>query len=194
MSKDFFRCFASRMKRINIFILVWAVFLLSLAVFNDVYGAAQASKSASSKNNEDLISLPGEDTGSSKTKTTAAVPKTKYPSPNEMLQGVVYDLKRTKDLKPSDLVDGNTANMKKAAYYSGVFESITKPFVNGPDSSWQRTMDNRGNIRYPYFDKYYCFPNRLFNSFFYMEQKEWTEAPKMLHADGDLQGGGWIAI
>jgi formylglycine-generating enzyme required for sulfatase activity len=177
MSKVFFSCFPNRIKRINIFILVGAIIFLSLAVFNDVYGAAQASaKAGSSKKSETVVLEP------------------KYPRPNEMLQGVVYDLKRTKDLKPTNLIGNNMANANKQVD-GDVFAAITKPFVNGPASTWRNTTDNRGNIRFPYFDNYYyCLPNRLYNSFFYMEGKERSEAPKMLHAEGDLQGGGWISI
>ncbi len=177
MSKVFFSCFPNRIKRINIFILVGAIIFLSLAVFNDVYGAAQASaKAGSSKKSETVVLEP------------------KYPRPNEMLQGVVYDLKRTKDLKPTNLIGNNMANANKQVD-GDVFAAITKPFVNGPASTWRNTTDNRGNIRFPYFDNYYyCLPNRLYNSFFYMEGTERLEAPKMLHAEGDLQGGGWIAI
>lgn len=133
--------------------------------------------------------------GSSGSSAKASAARTTgAPRPNEMLQGVVYDLKRTKSLKPSNLIGGNADNYNSAVD-GELLGTITKPFVNGPDSTWRNTTDSRGNIRYPYFDNnYYCLPTRLFNSFFYMENKEWSEAPKMLHAEKDLQGGGWIAI
>ena len=83
MNRVFVSCFHSRMNRFNLVIFAGVIIFLSLTGLNDVCGAAQVSKSSSSKSNGDLITTAG----SSANKTTAAVPKTKYPQPNEMLQG-----------------------------------------------------------------------------------------------------------
>ena len=168
MSKGFFKGFACRMKTIDVFILAEVITFLCFAGGNDVFGAAKTS-TPTAKNNGKLV-----DSSKVGTSNNSAVvaQETKYPLPNEMLQGVVYDLKWTKDLRPTDLIDRNTANMKQPTYYSDVFESITKPFVNESDFFWLKSTESKGNIRYPYFDDYYCLPNRLFNSFFYMENKD----------------------
>lgn len=163
-----------------------------------IIASARPTRSGTADNGS-LISLPdnsGKSTKQTKSSnTTAATAQpSKYPRPNEMLQGVVYDLKRTKDLKPTDLIGGSVTNMEKPVD-GNVFASITKPFVNGADSTWRNTTDNRGGIRYPYFDtNYYCLPSRLWNSYFFLQYTDNNDIPKLLHADTSLQGGGWIAI
>lgn len=163
-----------------------------------IVASARPTRSGTADNGS-LISLPdnsGKSTKQTKSSNTTAatVQTSKYPRPNEMLQGVVYDLKRTKDLKPTDLIGGSVTNMEKPVD-GNVFASITKPFVNGADSTWRNTTDNRGGIRYPYFDtNYYCLPSRLWNSYFFLQYTDNNDIPKLLHADTSLQGGGWIAI
>ena len=132
-------CSISRRKKVLFFFFAAAFFFLWQAGPGKCFGADSIGGiglpdpilvASARPTGNSLISLPSEMAGSTATKTTAAVPTTKYPRPNEMLQGVVYDLKRTKDLKPTNLIGGNEANMNKVVDRS-VFGSMTKPFVNG---------------------------------------------------------------
>lgn len=137
-------------------------------------------KEAETRNKDFLISLPEGSGKESKNKTLSAttVQPNVSPQPNEMLLGIVYDLKRTKDLK-SQMIDDKD------------MMAIIKKFVNG---SWQPKNDKSGAVRYSDLENYYCLPTRLGNTFFYMEETNWSAAPKLLRSESLMNAGGWIAV
>ena len=106
-----------------------------------------------------------------------------------MLQGVVYDLKLTKDKKAT----GNLSSL--SSWDSRVLNSkstkIIQQFVLGP---WKRSTDAKGNIRYPELDEFYCSPTRVWNSCFYKEGGACADAPRLFACEDVVKSGGWVAI
>lgn len=182
-----------------------AVILLNLIGSGAVFGAdhhagsdpkslivasARPARSGTA-DNDSLISLPdnsGKSTKQTKSSnTTAATAQpSKYPRPNEMLQGVVYDLKRTKGLKPSGIQSASD-DLSRA----NSFLQITKGFVLG---QWTTKIGNDGVTRYPDLDNYFCLPTRLANSFFYLADSNPEDAPRLLHSESDMNAGAWVGI
>lgn len=147
-----------------------------------IVASARPARSGTADNGT-LISLPSDSGKSAKqtktSNTTAATTQTsKYPRPNEMLQGVVYDLKRTKDRKNRQCDIQNQLD-------------IIKKFVNG---SWIKKVDANDVIHYSELENYYCLPTRLGNSFFYREPVEESETPKILHSESLMDTKHWIAV
>ena len=105
-----------------------------------------------------------------------------------MLQGVFYDLKQSKDRKATDAM-GNP-NVENDFTRDRILP-VLRTFVNG---SWRREYDNQGRVHYPELDKYYCSPTRLWNSCFYTEQINATEAPAAFQCGREVNTGGWVCI
>ena len=105
-----------------------------------------------------------------------------------MLQGVFYDLKQTRDRRATDAM-GNP-NVENDFTRDRILP-VLKQFVNG---SWQRQYDNEGRVHYPELDKYYCSPTRLWNSCFYTQQINATEAPAAFQCGREVNTGGWVCI
>ena len=105
-----------------------------------------------------------------------------------MLQGVFYDLKQTKERKATDAM-GNPNQLND--YTRDRILPVLKQFING---SWRREYDNQGRVHYPELDKYYCSPTRLWNSCFYTEQIDATEAPAAFQCGNEVNTGGWVCI
>jgi len=105
-----------------------------------------------------------------------------------MLQGVFYDLKQTSARRPTDAM-GNPNQLND--YTRDKILPVLKTFVNGP---WRREYDNQGRVHYPELDKYYCSPTRLWNSCFYTEQIDATEAPAAFQCGNEVSTGGWVCI
>ncbi len=105
-----------------------------------------------------------------------------------MLQGVFYDLKQTRDRKATDAM-GNP-NVENDFTRDRILP-VLKEFING---SWRRQYDNEGRVHYPELDKYYCSPTRLWNSCFYTQQINATEAPAAFRCGKEVNTGGWVCI
>ncbi len=100
-----------------------------------------------------------------------------------MLQGVFYDLKQTKDRRPTDVASSNM--------HHGILP-VMKKFVNG---SWQRQYDNEGRVHYPALDSYYCSSTRLWNSCFYIPvQINAEEAPAAFQCENEVNPSAWVCI
>ena len=100
-----------------------------------------------------------------------------------MLQGVFYDLKQTKDRRPTDVASSNM--------HHGILP-IMKKFVNG---SWQRQYDNEGRVHYPALDQYYSSSTRLWNSCFYIPvQINAEEAPAAFQCEKEVNPSAWVCI
>ena len=105
-----------------------------------------------------------------------------------MLQGVFYDLKQTRDRKPTDAM-GNPS--VENDYTRDKVLPVLKEFINGP---WRREYDKDGRVHYPALDGYYCSPTRLWNSCFYTKQINATEAPAAFQCGKEVNTGGWACI
>jgi len=100
-----------------------------------------------------------------------------------MLQGVFYDLKQTKDRRPTEVASSNMHHD---------ILPIMRRFVNG---SWQRAYDNDGRVRYPALDQYYCSSTRLWNSCFYIPvQINAEEAPAAFQCENEVRPSAWVCI
>ena len=105
-----------------------------------------------------------------------------------MLQGVFYDLKQTRDRRPTDAMgDPKIENDRTRDKVL----PIIKEFVSG---AWRREYDQQGRVHYPTLDQYYCSPTRLWNSCFYTEQIKATEAPAAYQCGKEVNTGGWVCI
>ena len=101
---------------------------------------------------------------------TASEQVSAVPRANEMLQGVIYDLKLTKNRQSSGMGVGK-ANQSR-------FLQTIRQFVLG---SWVQRKDSDNVTRYPELDSYFCLPTRLGNSYFYSVEVDNVNAPKLLH-------------
>ncbi len=100
-----------------------------------------------------------------------------------MLQGVFYDLKQTKDRRPTEVASSNMHHD---------ILPIMRRFVNG---SWQRQYDNEGRVHYPALDQYYCSSTRLWNSCFYIPvQINAEEAPAAFQCEKEVRPSAWVCI
>ncbi len=100
-----------------------------------------------------------------------------------MLQGVFYDLKQTKDRRPTEVASSNMHHD---------ILPIMRRFVNG---SWQRQYDNEGRVHYPALDQYYSSSTRLWNSCFYIPvQINAEEAPAAFQCEKEVRPSAWVCI
>ena len=105
-----------------------------------------------------------------------------------MLQGVFYDLKQTKDRRATEIMGDPSAQHDRTR--DRILPVIGK-FVRG---GWRRESDSEGRVHYPELDGYYCSPTRLWNSCFYTEQIDATEAPAAFQCGNEVSTGGWVCI
>ena len=97
-----------------------------------------------------------------------------------MLQGVFYDLKQTKDKRPTPIAEDTNRILP-----------ILKEFASG---TWRRTYDDRGRVSYAAFANYYCSPTRLWNSCIYICSIDAEKAPEAFQCQNDVAGRGWVCI
>jgi len=105
-----------------------------------------------------------------------------------MLQGVFYDLKQTKDRRATDAM-GDPSKWVDST--RDRILPVLKKFISG---TWSREYDKQGRVHYPELDKFYCSPTRLWNSCFYTEQIEASEAPAAYLCGKEVNAGGWVCI
>ena len=143
---------------------------------------------------EFLISLPTEKK-EAKPKTTASSQKKDNSrgavAAEDMLQGVVYDLKQLRNGRPnkdfSDVsrdggfIDANIAPTLKAV----------QPFVNG---SWQKSNDVNGRVNYTALNAYYSPAARVWNSCFYIGDTPSETAPQAFGCPNEVNPNCWICI
>ena len=146
--------------------------------------AMSPSDAMCAEDDEIQISLPTKKDPKASSKQDSVLPRA-----NEMLQGVVYDLKLTKDLKSTGNL--STASGWDSRVLNSKYTKILQQFVLGP---WRKSVDAKGNIRYPELDEYYCSPTRVWNSCFYLEAVTHTEAPRLFACEDVVKSGGWVAI
>ena len=94
----------------------------------------------------------------------------------ETLQGVFYDLKLTKELKPS----------------GSSFRDVMLSFANG---GWKKEYDDNGEVHYPELDGFYASPTRLWNTFFLIDKKiEAKNAPADFKCGKEVEQSEWVCI
>ena len=108
-----------------------------------------------------------------------------------MLQGVFYDLKQTRDRRPTDDFRNDPGTGTYHHPRVAPTLKIMQSFVNG---SWQRAYDNEGNVHYPALDKYYSPPVRLWTSCFFTEEIPAGEAPRAYECDKEVKPAAWVCI
>ena len=106
-----------------------------------------------------------------------------------MLQGVFYDLKRTRDGRTAPgfetfatdyMVDREEKFMKTA-----------RPFAKG---KWLKEYDKNGLLRYPELDGCYRSPVTLWSSFFLVDQMLDSAAAVKGFCGGDARPGAWLCL
>ena len=175
----------ARVKRI---ILIGAVFLLILADFNVVFGAAQKSKTASNKNSGDLNSLQ----------------KTESANYEDELPGVLYDLKQTSNGESTGLMEMQEGkqfnrmrtilsvwNLPDTAGKESLMVPYLKRFVV---SNWPHRTDSTGQLFFNEFNQFSRSPVNSYKSYFYQPIISSANAPKSYSGDGRVSDGGWVAI
>ena len=206
------------MNRFNSVIFAVVILFLYLAGLNDVFGTAQASKSAAGRNNGDLIS-----------KTTAAAPWQKYAIGfqadgsdsaaqetiasatasakeedtviyEDELPGVLYDLKQTSDGEPTYLMEmqeGKQFNRMRTMLSvwnlpdTAGKESIMIPYLKRfVVSTWPHKPDPAGNLHYEEFRQFSRSPVNSYKSYFYQPIVSSENAPKTYSGDNRFSGAG----
>lgn len=95
---------------------------------------------------------------------------------SETLQGIFYDLKLNKELKPT-----------KSDFYN-----VMTPFANG---KWLKKYDENGGVHYPELDGFYASPTRLWNTFFLIDKKiEAKDAPAAFKCGKEVEQSSWVCI
>ena len=108
-----------------------------------------------------------------------------------MFQGVFYDLKQTKDRKPTPDFENDSKQVFDTARVEKVLK-IMRPFAEG---SWEQAYDRDGNIHYPELDRFYASPARLWNSCFLIDEKiEAKDAPKAFQCGKEVEPSAWVCI
>jgi len=106
------------------------------------------------------------------------------------LQGVFYDLKQTKDRRPTE----DFRNIPPGGWTLDRVPPLMKvmrPFVNG---NWRREYDSRGNVHYPELDRFYSAPVRLWTSCFYTADRIDAERAPQDFGCENVDPSAWVCI
>lgn len=110
---------------------------------------------------------------------------------NDMLQGVFYDIKQTRDRKPTpdfrndsqEVYDTNRINK---------FLKVMTPFAKG---NWAKKYTRAGDVHYPELDRFYVSSTRLWNTFFLIDAKiDAKDAPEAFQCGGEVSQSAWVCI
>ena len=106
------------------------------------------------------------------------------------LQGVFYDLKQTKDRRPTDDFRGIPTGGWQTGRVAPTLR-IMRAFVNG---NWRREYDSRGNVHYPELDRFYSAPVRLWTSCFYTADSIDAERAPQDFGCENVDPSAWVCI
>lgn len=110
---------------------------------------------------------------------------------NEMLQGVFYDIKQTKDRKTVPDFENDSKLLYDTARVNKFLKVMT-PFARG---KWGKQYNAKGEVHYPELDRFYVSPKRLWNSYFLIDQKiEAKDAPEAFHCGQEVEQSSWVCI
>lgn len=110
---------------------------------------------------------------------------------NDLLQGVFYDLKLTKDLRPTPDFRNDSKQLYDDARIPKFLKVMT-PFAKG---KWTKAYNQNGEVHYPELDKFYASPTRLWNSFFLIDEKiEAKNAPTAFNCGKEVEQSAWVCI
>jgi len=107
------------------------------------------------------------------------------------LQGVFYDLKQTRDRRPTDDFRSISSGGWKIERVPPLMK-VMRPFVNG---SWRREYDAQGKVHYPELDRYFSPSDRLWIPYFYTADTIQAElAPQALGCEKEVDPCAWVCI
>ena len=107
------------------------------------------------------------------------------------LQGVFYDLKQTKDRRPTDDFRNISSGGWKIERVPPLMK-VMRPFVNG---SWRREYDAQGKVHYPELDRFFSPSDRLWIPYFYTPDTIQAElAPQALGCEKEVDPCAWVCI
>lgn len=169
----------------NLVLSVIAVCLLCVLASPDAMCAAD---------DEFLISLP--------TKKNEANNKTPVSSPKkekargtvaseDMLQGVFYDLKQTRNRQPSKDFSAVSTDGEYVDANLNPTLKIVQSFVNG---TWQKGIDINGRVNYSALSAFYSPTNKVWISSFYIGNTSSATAPQVFGCPDDVKPNCWICI
>ena len=141
-----------------------------------------------------LISLPtGKNENRNKTAASSAKKENAREAvvPEDMLQGVFYDLKQTRDGRPNKEFSTVSSNGEYISDNLAPTLKVVQSFVNG---SWQKKYDINGRMNYSALNAYYSPTHRVWISSFYIGDTSSKTAPQMFGYPNDVKPNCWICI
>ena len=143
---------------------------------------------------EFLISLPTKK-NETKDKTAASSQKKEKPrvtvASENMLQGVFYDLKQTRNRQPNKDFSSVSSDGEYTDANLNPTLKIIQSFVNG---SWKKSSDFNGRLIYSDLNASYCPATRVWNSSFYIGNTSSKTAPQAFGCPDDVKPNCWICI
>ena len=143
---------------------------------------------------EFLISLPTKK-NEGKDKTAAASQKKEKARGSvvseDMLQGVLYDFKQTRNGLPNKDFSSASTNGEYTDANLDPTLKIVQSFVNGP---WQKSYDVNGRVTYSALNAYYSPATRIWTSRFYIGNTASNTAPQAFGCPNDVKPNCWICI
>ena len=168
-----------------------ATLLLAFAVaFSISFPTAFAAE------DDDFVELPSKKKSEAKPLTSSSPQKNKTASRSveteTMLQGVVYDLKQTRNREPSPGFPVlTTTNGKYQELISEPTRKVLQEFVNGP---WQKSIDAVGRVSFPALNRFYCSPTRVWTSSFYTGETNSASTPQFFACEKDITPLAMVCI
>ena len=174
--------------RDTLYMFSWSFLSVAISILG-VFSSANAICA-----DESLISLP---TGKKevRNKTSASSPKKENTretvASEDMLQGLFYDLKQTRDGRPNKDFSSVSSNGEFTGENLASTLKVVQPFVN---SSWQKKYDIKGRMNYSALNTYYSPTTPVWISNFYIGDTSSKTAPQAFGYPDDVKPNCWICI
>lgn len=168
------------------------VFNLMLPVIAVCLLCLLASPDAMCADDEFLISLPTKKNETNNKTSASSQKKEKAHIPSEdMLQGVFYDLKQTRNRQPSKDFSAVSSDGEYVGENLSPTLKAVQSFVNG---TWQKSTDIKGRMNYSALSAYYSPPNKVWTSSFYSGDIPSATAPQVFGCPDEVKPNCWICI
>ncbi|MBP5586405.1 MAG: hypothetical protein J6Y92_08650 [Lentisphaeria bacterium] len=169
----------------NLVLPVIAVCLLCVLASPDAMCAAD---------DDFLISLPTKK-NEANNKTSASSPKKEKVlgavAAEDMLQGVFYDLKQTRNHRPNKDFSAVSTDGEYVNANLNPTLKVVQSFVNG---TWQKSNEINGRVNYSALNAYYSPTNKVWISSFYIGDTSSITAPQAFGCPEDVKPNCWICI
>ena len=139
-----------------------------------------------------LISLPTKkNEANNKTSTSSQKKETAHVPSEDMLQGVLYDLKQMRNRQPNKDFSAVSSDGEYVGENLSPTLKVVQSFVNG---TWQKSVDIKGRVNYSALSAYYSPTNKVWTSSFYIGNNSSATAPQVFGCPDEVKPNCWICI